>query len=121
MTADILIIEDQEGIRILLFEIFSNAGYRVCTASTGKEGIEALNKNTFHLLLLDYNLPIVSGAEVLKQFEHLLEKTDVILMSGMTETIEDELTDNPRVKHVVSKPFDIQDMIKLVQSILPMK
>lgn len=119
MSGDILIIEDQEGIRMLLSEVFTNAGYRVRTASTGKEAVDILNVETFQLLILDYNLPIISGAEVLRRLDHSLLKTEVILMSGMTDTIEDELMGHPIVKHIVSKPFDIQYMLRLVQSILP--
>ncbi|HLR16011.1 MAG TPA: response regulator [Bacillota bacterium] len=119
MSADILIIEDQEGIRMLLLEICTNAGYHVCTASTGKEAVDILNEKTFQLLILDYNLPMISGAEVLRRLDHSRVKSAVILISGMTEAIDDELIRHPLVKHVVSKPFDIQYMLRLVQSILP--
>lgn len=118
MTKDVLIIDDQAGIRMLLSEMLTHAEYKVYTVSNGKEALDALEKQTFRLLILDYQLPILNGAEVLSELEKRGTTTPVILMSGMTEKLTEEQLASPLIKHVISKPFDIQHVLKLVKAIL---
>lgn len=117
MSKDIFIVDDQDGIRMLLFEIFSSAGYRVSKASTGKEALDRLSEETFRLLILDYKLPIIDGMEVVRTLEKRGETTPIILISGLTEQINEQQL-SPLIKHIVAKPFDIKYLKKLVEAIL---
>lgn len=119
MMADILIVDDEEGIRMLLNEILSHSGYQIYNASTGKEALDKLGEQSFQLLILDYRLPIMDGAEMLRELEVRGERIPVILMSGLTEHFIEEQTNSPNVKHIIAKPFDVQHLIGLVQAILP--
>jgi len=61
----ILVIDDEAQIRRLLEITLSNLGWEVFTASTGLEGLEAARGAKPELILLDLNLPDMSGAELL--------------------------------------------------------
>ncbi len=117
MSKKIFIVDDQDGIRMLLAEIFSNEGYHVSKASTGKEALERLTKETFHLLILDYKLPIIDGMEVVQTLEERGQTIPIVLISGLTEQIPSQHV-SPLICHIVPKPFDIQHLKKLVDAIL---
>ena len=51
----ILIVDDQQGIRLLLSEVFKNEGYDTILASTGTEAVQYVDNNTVDCVLLDMN------------------------------------------------------------------
>src|SRR5690625_595683 len=117
MTGEILIVDDQPGIRLLLTDILTNDGYKVTTASNGKEAIEKLQEEPYALILLDYKLPIIDGVQVLEQIEKENIIIPVIVMSGLTEKIEKEVKKWSFVKMLLAKPFNIQEISTAVQEI----
>lgn len=118
MQKNILIVEDQEGIRKLLTEVFSQEGYQVRVATTGKEALQAFDHQSFELLMIDYKLPQMNGIEVIHALVERGETVPVILMSGLTEKLTDEEIASPLIQHVISKPFDIIHLKEIVQTIL---
>ncbi len=64
----ILMVEDDQFIRELYSRQLKLAGFNVSSTPSGKEGLEALDKNNYDLLMLDLNIPDVSGFQIL---EHL--------------------------------------------------
>ncbi|MBT2215284.1 response regulator [Virgibacillus dakarensis] len=118
MKKEILIVDDQPGIRLLLQEVFENNGYHVVTAKTGKEALDKIHSGTFDLMMLDYKLPVVDGVKVLQQLE--LEEINIpaIVMSGLVEELVKELANYPNVKEVVGKPFNINSICTIVNKLL---
>lgn len=114
MIEEILIVDDQPGIRLLLTDILTNEGYVITTASTGKEALDKLQEKQFALIMLDYKLPIIDGEEVLKKMEQLNIKIPVIVMSGLAEKIEKEMEEIPHVKQLLAKPFNIREVPEAV-------
>ncbi|GAB3044762.1 response regulator [Virgibacillus ainsalahensis] len=117
MGKEILVVDDQPGIRLLLTDLLSNEGYHITTASTGKEAVDYANSNTFDLLIIDYKLPVLDGSEVLQKLEENKMKLPVIVISGLVETIDQELQQYNNVKAVIGKPFDISGFIEEVKVI----
>ncbi|HLS09954.1 response regulator [Lentibacillus sp.] len=118
MSKEILVVDDQPGIRLLLQEIFIAEGYSVTTAETGKEALEWLYARSFDLVMLDYKLPIVDGSEVLRQLERDQVLVPAIVMSGMGDDIRNELKQYSIVREVFAKPFNIKEVSRFVKSIL---
>ncbi|WP_010531560.1 response regulator [Lentibacillus jeotgali] len=117
MTKEILVVDDQPGIRMLLQEIFSDEGYSVSTAETGKEALDQLYARSFDLLILDYKLPIVDGSEVLKRLERDQISVPAIVMSGLDD-IRKEINGFSIVRKVFAKPFNIQEVSDFVKGFL---
>lgn len=115
MTKELLIVDDQPGIRLLLTDILMNAGYEITTASDGKEAIDLLGEKQFDLVMLDYKLPLVDGIGVLERIREMEQSVPTIVMSGLVEKIEMELQDFPQVKKILAKPFNIEDIPVIVQ------
>ncbi|MFD1036880.1 response regulator [Virgibacillus byunsanensis] len=117
MEKEILVVDDQPGIRLLLQEIFTNEGYKVTTAITGREALDKLYNKPYDLLILDYKLPIMDGGKVLQQLEAANIDIPAILMSGLAEDMIKEYQGS-LVKGILAKPFNVQYVCDLVKSIL---
>ncbi|SFB26165.1 two-component system, response regulator, stage 0 sporulation protein F [Lentibacillus halodurans] len=118
MTKEILVVDDQAGIRMLLQEVFTDEGFSVTTAETGKEALDKIYAGSFDLLMLDYKLPVVDGSQVLKQLEHDQIFIPAIVMSGLAEDAGEELKHFGIIRKVFAKPFSIQEVSRFVKSIL---
>lgn len=117
MPKEILVVDDQPGIRLLLTDILTSEGHRVTIASTGKEALDKIHQASFDLIILDYKLPIIDGGEVLNQLENEEIKIPVIVMSGMAESIIGEMETRRIVKNTIAKPFNVMDLCARVKEI----
>jgi len=79
---NILIIDDEAGIRSSLAGILSDEGFRTITAETGAQGIEKLRDEFPDLILLDIWMPGMDGLETLTQIREEFPDQMVIMMSG---------------------------------------
>lgn len=118
MKNEILVVDDQPGIRLLLTDVFTSIGYGVTVAQTGKEALDKIYKQPFDLIMLDYRLPIINGQEIINRMEHDKIMTPIILMSGLTENIKIEHMRDTMMINFIAKPFNIHDVCKMVQNIL---
>lgn len=118
MYEEILIVDDQPGIRLLLSDILLNDGYRVTTASTGKEALNKIRERKFDLIILDYKLPLIDGKGVLEKLQQDGIHIPVIVMSGLVESFEKEIKKLPLVKKILAKPFNILEISETVKNIL---
>ena len=116
--ADILIVDDHTGIRMLLQEVLTNEGHLVQTAKTGKEAMDFMLVSDYKILLLDFQLPVWNGAEVLRQMEEKQINIPTILMTGMSDHLPAGSKSSPLIASVVEKPFNLQDICVLVENIL---
>lgn len=117
MKKTILIVDDESGIRVLLKEMFLDQGYRVLTAKNGKESLKIFEKEKIDLMIIDYNLPIINGEEVISALEKNNVSTPVILMSGMVENVPEDVRKNRLILSSIGKPFDVEDLLHQVASI----
>ncbi|MGP4059186.1 response regulator [Halobacillus litoralis] len=118
MSNKILIVDDQPGIRLLLVEILKTEGYVTVCAKTGKEACDLVEEHNPDLIIMDYNLPVMHGREVLQY----LEKTDfdapVIIITGSSKDSLEKDVDFPFVTDIIAKPFDIHNLKKMVENTL---
>ena len=82
--AKILVVEDNSDVRELIRDTLSADGYRVTSADDGLHGLACFKKEKFDLLILDYNMPRMSGLELLGLIRTLPEgrKQAVIMLSA---------------------------------------
>lgn len=118
MKGNILIADDHPGIRLLLSEVFTYESYNIKLAATGQEVLEKIKEYSFDLILLDYNLPIYDGIEVINRLKKSGFSTPTVFMSGMSEAIKDKVSKYSFVKHIIKKPFNLEDIQELVRETL---
>jgi DNA-binding response OmpR family regulator len=80
----ILVVDDDQFLREFYQQILVKTGYRVITASDGKEGLEAITNNKPDVVLLDIMMPLMDGNEVLKKLSENPEtkKVPIIILTN---------------------------------------
>lgn len=115
----ILVVDDSSQIRATLRRmILEPEGYEVLTAADGREGLDCALREHPDLVLLDVNLPRLSGLQVLEALQRAQYDWPVILMTshGSEEVAVQAL--RLGVRDYVHKPFDLQDVLARVQRTL---
>jgi len=80
--ATILVIDDQEPIRVLLRQVLEGAGYEVLEASNGRRGLEVYRERSADLIITDIVMPEMDGLELLLELTRSFLNVKVIAMSG---------------------------------------
>ncbi|MCB9249799.1 MAG: sigma-54-dependent Fis family transcriptional regulator [Ignavibacteriales bacterium] len=113
MGKRILVIDDEEFIRMNLKNIFDSEGYAVDLKENGTKGLDALTQNEYDLAFLDINLPDINGLEILKQIKTEQPELLVIIITGFSsvESAVDAL--KLGAYDYIKKPFKA-DAIKLI-------
>jgi len=114
----IMVVDDEAGIRNLLFEVLTEEGYQVTLAKDGQESLDKMKKQRFDLLITDINMPRVDGIELLKRMKQKGRKEKVIIMTGKfyDHSLEEEAC--PPVFIQLHKPFRVNQFVKIVCSAL---
>jgi DNA-binding NtrC family response regulator len=109
----VLYVEDDLDIQEALREVLEFAGYQVTIASTATEGLEALRKERFHLVISDYNLPDFSGGKMLTLAAQagLLNCESIILTGAST-------LDGTAGYRVIRKPIDVDKFLLRIHEVL---
>lgn len=81
----ILVIDDEEYIRIVLKEILEFYKYVVYTADSGIKGLEIFQNNDFDIVLLDIKMPEMDGIEVLEKIKEIDVSVEVIIITGHSD------------------------------------
>ncbi|MGW8959674.1 response regulator [Paenibacillus sp. NPDC055715] len=106
----VLIVDDQNGIRILLMEVFGSEGYETFQAANGKIALEIVEKEPPDLVLLDMKIPGMDGLEILKHLKTMNPDIKVIMMTAYGELdMIKEATELGALMHF-TKPFDIDEI-----------
>jgi len=104
-SSHILVVEDDADVRRVIVECLSLIGYRVTEASNGREGLEALAATRPDLIVVDYAMPDMTGAEMIARAREHGGDMPVILATGYADMAAVErLAGRP---NILRKPFDI--------------
>jgi CheY-like chemotaxis protein len=109
----VLYVEDDLDIQEALREVLEAAGYQVTVASNASAGLAALQREQFHLVITDYNLPDFNGGRMLKEAAEagLLNCESLILTGAST-------LDGTTGYRIIRKPIDVDKFLLKVYEIL---
>lgn len=118
-TGTILLVEDEEAVRMFSARALRDKGYEVIEADCGEEAIKIIRKNKkINLLITDVVMPKMDGPTVMKKVKEEIKGIKVILISGYTEDkLTDGLTNNVDVFFLL-KPFNLKELATKVKEVL---
>jgi DNA-binding NtrC family response regulator len=114
-TLRILVVDDEPLIRWSVCEVLAESGHAVEEASDGASAVRRLSDgDVFDVIVLDYRLPDSNDLQLLERVRGLSPDSAVIMMTafGTPEMVAGALERG--AFRVVSKPFDVHDMARLV-------
>ncbi len=115
----ILIIDDNKDVLGIFEQVLVDKGYTVSTAYNGTEGIERFNKDCFDLVIIDINMPGVSGFDVLKNIKYTSSVVvPIILLSSDYLPIGSVDVKKLGVNAILSKTIDNETFNDVVRSCL---
>ena len=104
----ILVVEDDADVRRVIVECLGLIGYSVAEAANGAEGLAAIAASKPDLLVIDYAMPDMTGAEVISKAREMVGDLPVILATGYADMAAVErLAGKPAI---LRKPFDINSL-----------
>ncbi len=117
MSKDILIVDDDKNICEVIKLYLQKEGYKVTLAYDGQAGIEAFERNTPALVVLDIMMPRKDGWEVLKQIRKT-SAVPVIMLTAKGETFDKVLGLELGADDYIVKPFDPKEFIARVKAVM---
>ncbi len=116
--ADILIVEDDENLRIGLTDNLEDEGYRVQAVATGEEALTAVAGRRFELLILDIMLPGIDGYSVCEKLRSA--GTDAAVLMLTARSLEDDLVRGfeAGADDYLAKPYRLRELLVRVRALL---
>ncbi|MFZ3101812.1 MAG: response regulator [Desulfitobacteriaceae bacterium] len=112
----VLVVDDNVGIRRLLYELLTQEGYNVETAENGMECLIKVQVNKLDLIILDAKMPGISGIETVNMLKKSNPDLPIIMISAYSEMpLISEALENGSIKYYLTKPFDLDKVRNLVK------
>jgi len=114
----ILVVDDNESIRMFLADVLPASGYAVTTACDGPTAIEELGRCQPQVVLMDIEMPGLDGCEVCRRIKShpRTRSIPVVLVSGRSDTPESAALAGADA--FLQKPFLIEDLLKRIRFLL---
>ena len=112
----VLIVDDEEGVRELLFAALETLGIdQVDMAENGERALALTMENRYDLVTLDIRMPGLSGLETLPVIRHAMPRAVIAIISAYTkDAIKVDTTD---ADLIINKPFELDVIMRLGQMV----
>jgi two-component system cell cycle sensor histidine kinase/response regulator CckA len=111
----VLLVEDEDPVRLFSARALRNKGYKVIEAKTGEAALELLDGGPYDLLVTDMMMPRVDGAQVIREARKLLPDLPVICISGYTADSVLKEVESLDSLRFLSKPFSLKQLAAAVK------
>lgn len=113
----ILIVDDEDGLRLSMAGIIEMEGHEVFDASNGHDAIELAKQHSFDLAFFDIKMPGINGVETFKQIKKINPKMISVMMTAyaVQHLIQEAL--NEGAYACISKPFDMEKIMETIKDI----
>lgn len=114
---NILIVDDDKDLSYIIAEMLENYGYTVTKAENGEEAMELLSENTFHLILMDINLPDSTGLELCEELRRVSD-VPVIFASARTSEADRITGFDIGGDDYLPKPYSMKELLSRVNALV---
>lgn len=114
----VLIVDDEPSLRKVIRTSLVSCGFAVEEVSSGNEAVEVVRQKPFDVVLLDINMPGISGVEACRQIRGLAARSAIVMV-----TVRDGEDDKVRALEAgaddyLTKPFRIRELVARLRSVL---
>lgn len=119
-VANILVVDDEVSIRELIKEILTSQGHTVDLGADGREAVQLTRKHSYQLLILDRNMPHMTGIEALQliRMDAKLKGMKVLIFTSASVVREVDEAFQAGADDYLLKPVNIKAVVEKVQAIL---
>ena len=119
----VLVVDDSDQVRGILRRLLTTAGYEVVECVTGKSALRDLESHVSDLVLLDLELPDISGHEVLQEIRanRTTRLLPVIVLTGLATTDEKNRAYAEGVTDFLAKPFSTSELLARMRALITLK
>ena len=121
ININILIIDDDKDICATLKKVLTLDGYKVKTLSKPETALRELQKNTYHLIILDLKMPEIKGEDLLREIRKLDEDISVIILTAFPSVDSAVLALQSQVCDYIKKPFKNSELRDKIRSAMKSK
>jgi DNA-binding NtrC family response regulator len=118
LLTSVLIVDDDTGVRNMLYSVLSNEGYQVEAAENGKKAIKACEESFFDVALIDVELPDMKGTELLSRLKKMQPKIVRIVITGHPSLESAMKSVNERADGYVLKPIEVTELLEKIKKLL---
>ena len=118
MKTKILLLEDDLNLSDTVCDYLEEKGFEVICVYDGEEALSSIYENSFDLLLLDVNVPIKNGFQVLKEIRKDGNNTPAIYITSLNSVDSLEQGYSSGCDDYIRKPFELKELLIRVQTIL---
>jgi CheY-like chemotaxis protein len=111
----ILVVDDDAPILLLMRNLLREFGFDPVAAGSGAQAIEEARKRTPDLILLDRNMPGMTGDEVLRELRASDELSDIPVLMLTGEPMEPDEIERLGATGAVLKPFDVPSLVETIR------
>ena len=114
----ILVVEDDLALQRMIIDWLSLDHYTIETANDGMEAMDRLKFYQYDVVILDWQLPLASGIEVIRAYRSGGGKTPVLMLTGKSEIPDKEESFDSGVDDYLTKPFHMKELSARLRALL---
>jgi CheY-like chemotaxis protein len=118
MSLTLLCIDDEPNVLAVRKMLLEAVGYRVLVAESGPQGLEMLQRETIHTIILDYKMPEMTGSEVAARIRRTHPGMPIIMLSACVDLTSEQLKD---VDAYVAKGESPDVLLRTIENVQPRK
>jgi DNA-binding NtrC family response regulator len=123
MTGNLLLVEDEEGLRIAIATMLRKKGLKVIEAGDGWAAMDMIRhrEQEIDLILLDMTIPGASSHEVVGEVQRIRPEASIILTTAYGRETAGSFFDAPQMKGFIRKPYRFAELMDLLSRTLEPK
>ncbi|HEX4037171.1 MAG TPA: response regulator transcription factor [Acidobacteriaceae bacterium] len=118
MNENILLIEDEEALRLTLGDRLRREGFHVEESSDGEDGLDKATRLPHDLIILDLMLPYRSGLDICRDIRQTGVATPILVLSARSETVDKVIGLKLGADDYVTKPFEAVELLARIEALL---
>jgi DNA-binding response OmpR family regulator len=116
--AKILVVEDDEDLAIALVDGLTAQRYTVEHADDGAEALYLLQMSQFDLLVLDWQLPNMTGVQIIEEHRRAGGRTPIIMLTALSTINDKTIGLEAGADDYLTKPFDMRELVLRIKALL---